>query len=120
LELLQDNLLVNARDHVWWLDEWETEGGLHVDTGTTSAFVALEINLDELEEITESLLLWKHIQVNILMLFQEFGGVLSIVFICPFEIFLGLLAVAQDFVDDSSNDPELMSVLLGDGVDDVV
>lgn len=112
--------MVNAGNHVWWLDEWETERGLQVDAGTASAFVALEINLDELEEVAESLLLWKHIQVNILMLFQEFGGVLSIVFICPFEIFLGLLAVAQDFVDDSSNDPELMSVLLGDGVDDVV
>jgi hypothetical protein len=66
------------------------------------------------------LLLWKHIQIDVFMLFQEFGDVLSVVFVCSFEIFLGLLVVAQDLIDDSSDDPELMSVLFGNCVDDVV
>lgn len=46
--------------------------------------------------------------------------VFLIIFECTLEILLGLGLVAESPVDDSTNQPELPSILLGDCLEDIV
>ena len=46
--------------------------------------------------------------------------IFAIVLESSLEIFFGLLIVAENLINDSTNDPELASILLRDGLQDVV
>lgn len=132
LELSQDRILIDAWNHVRRFDEREREAGLEVDDWHLNVLrrsslpicrwnlKSVKAHLDILEEATKSLLLWKNIQENVLSLDQVIVCIFAIVLESSLEIFFGLLVVAEYLIDDSTNDPELASILFGDGLQDIV
>jgi hypothetical protein len=63
LELLKNDILVDARNHVWGLDEGEGEGGFEVEASGACTLKLWNVNLNELIETAQSLLLWKDIEL---------------------------------------------------------
>jgi hypothetical protein len=118
--LLKHNILVNAWDHIWGLDEWETETGLQIKRSFSCPIEISKVYFDELVEAAEALLLWEDCHLNVLLLVQILRGILLIILISPLKIFLGLWRVSKDLVDDGSNQPELIDILFGNCVDDVI
>lgn len=51
---------------------------------------------------------------------EEFPRVLLVVFIRASKVFARLLRVSKDAVEHTSEQPQLISILLGDGLNDVV
>jgi len=65
-------------------------------------------------------LLREYVDIDIFSLYEESLRVFLIIFECTLEILLGLGLVAESPVDDSTNQPELPSILLGDCLEDIV
>ena len=133
--------MIDAGNHVGRLDEGERERGLEIESrwilgqflelSLRSApleqllddqviVLVIQVDLDVLEEAAESLLLREDIEVDILAFGEEGVGVHLVVFQGSLEVFFGLLVVAENPVDDASDQPQLTRVLLGDRLDDVV
>lgn len=71
-----------------------------------------EVHLDVLEEATKTLLLGKYVQENVSTLNEELVGILAVVLEGALEVSPRLRVVAEDLVDDSTDEPELARVLL--------
>jgi hypothetical protein len=58
------------------------------------------------------LLLREYVQINVLALHEELVGVVAVVLESALEVSSGLRVVAEDLVDDATDEPELARVLL--------
>lgn len=58
--------------------------------------------------------------MDILAIIEEVLRIFLVIFVCASEVFSCLLRVAKDAVEDTAEQPQLVRILLGDGLHDVV
>ena len=83
-------------------------------------FAGFEGHLNVLKEVAQPLLLREHIQKYILFCFQELLAILLIILQSSFEVVCRFLSVSLNIVDNASDQPQLVHILLGDRFDNVV
>jgi hypothetical protein len=109
---------VNAGNHVWRFDEWEAKAGTQVDS--TSAVDKRRFYIGERR--AQPMLLREYLQVASAFGFRKFCIVVCIVFCRPSHVSLRLFRGNTRSQNGglSAQEPQLVAVFLGNGVEHVI
>jgi hypothetical protein len=103
---------VNARNHVWRLDEWEGEAGPQHECG----LIVRDRGLYESELIAQSLWLRENSNLHILASLYENLMIFLINFLSTSHIRFGLFILAQCHFDLCPYQPQLVCILFWNGL----